>query len=279
MGVSGLISGVNGAFQLSAMPAPEPGRRFRVEIPAGSPLFAGHFPGQPILPGVAHLALVASALGTGSTPALFAEIRSLKLRKPVEPGAVLELQIGEVSPEGVVRFEMGVSQGIVRLAEMAEPEGRQGLSESASLESLQSLESLPSQPIALPHAPPALLVTGVLAASPERVVCRAEIPLDHPLVSGETAPAYLGLEAGAQAAAAWGALGALAAEGAEESPRIGYVVAIRNARFHVPGLTAGRPFRVEVRPAGSVPPLSIYEVSVETGGEELLAGTVSTYLP
>lgn len=273
MGVSGLISGVNGAFQLSAMPAPEPGRRFRVEIPAGSPLFAGHFPGQPILPGVAHLALVASALGTGSTPALFAEIRSLKLRKPVEPGAVLELQIGEVSPEGVVRFEMGVSQGIVRLAEMAEPEGRQGLqglSESASL------ESLPSRPVALPHAPPARLVTGVLAASPERVVCRAEIPLDHPLVWGETAPAYLGLEAGAQAAAAWGAL---AAEESQEGPRIGYVVAIRNARFHVPGLTAGRPFRVEVRPAGSVPPLSIYEVSVETGGEELLAGTVSTYLP
>ena len=37
--------------------------RFRVEIPAASPLFAGHFPGHPILPGIAHLAIVERALG------------------------------------------------------------------------------------------------------------------------------------------------------------------------------------------------------------------------
>lgn len=257
---------MNAAFQLSPLASPGPGLGFRVEIPAGSPLFAGHFPGQPILPGVAHLALVAHALGTGNHPALFAEIRALKLRKPVEPGAVLELQMGEISAEGVVRFDMGVSQGIVRVAGRGELPGLPGLEEPVQ----------PSQPVSLPHAPPARLVTGVLAAAPERVACRAEIPLDHPLVADGTAPAYLGLEAGAQAAAVWGAL---AAERAGEGPRIGYVVAIRNAHFHVPGLAAGRPFRVEVRPAGSAPPLSIYEVSVEMGGKEVLAGSVSTYLP
>ena len=152
-----------------------------------------------------------------------------------------------------------------------------------SLESLLSLESLEKEgtegtvrPVILPHAPPARLVTGLISASQERVVCRAEIPFDHPLVHGGTAPAYLGLEAGAQAAAAFGAL---ESGGAQEGPRIGYVVAIRNARFHVPGLAAGRPFRVEVRPAGSAPPLAVYEVRVESGGQEVLAGSVSTYLP
>lgn len=253
---------MNGAFQLS----PLPGRGFRAEMPADSPLFSGHFPGQPILPGVAHLALVAQALGSEGSPALLAEIRSLKLRQPVEPGAVLELRLGEVSPEGVVRFEMGASQGIVRLAA------------PSSLKSLPSLQPGPDEsarPVPLPHAPPARLVAGVLSASSERVVCRAEIPLDHPLVSGEAAPAYMGLEAGAQAAAAWGALAAETGEG----PRIGYVVAIRNARFQVAGLPAGRPFQVEARPAGSAPPLAVYEVRIEAGGEELLAGTVSTYLP
>ena len=35
----------------------------RIAIPEGSPFFAGHFPGHPILPGIAHLALLARALG------------------------------------------------------------------------------------------------------------------------------------------------------------------------------------------------------------------------
>jgi 3-hydroxymyristoyl/3-hydroxydecanoyl-(acyl carrier protein) dehydratase len=257
-------------FEISGPEETGRGRLFRVAVPAGSRLFEGHFPGQPILPGVAHLALVEAALGAG-----LAELRSLKLRKPVEPGAALELLLGELGEDGAVRFEIRgegpVSQGVV-VGWTAPPP-------SPTLPRADARERAPSpSPLPLPHQPPARLITAVLEASPEAVTGMAEIPLDHPLVLEGLAPAWLGLEAGAQAAAALEALGRGEAEG-EAAPRIGYVVAIREARFRSPRLPAGRPFRVEVRSGGSAPPLAIYEVRGEIAGAEAVTGMVSTYLP
>ena len=88
---------------------------FRVEIPAGSPLFEGHFPGYPILPGIAHLAMVEKALGAPLTA-----VRSLKLRRPVAPGDALELSLAPSQEDGWVRFELSrggeaVSAGAVAL--------------------------------------------------------------------------------------------------------------------------------------------------------------------
>ncbi|HVG08975.1 MAG TPA: hypothetical protein VNM67_14825 [Thermoanaerobaculia bacterium] len=218
----------------------------RITIPEGSPFFAGHFPGHPILPGIAHLALVARALGN---PPL-AEVRVLKLRKPVLPGDVLDLSLEET--DGLVRFEIrrgeeAVSNGTVRIGD-----------EEAVVVEAPLSAALPAGLI--PHALPALLV---------RTDSVAVIPEDNPFVEAGRAPAFVGLEAGAQAAAL---LEALARSSGE--PRIGYVVAIRNARFRTPWLTAGRPLPVTVKPAGSAPPLSIYEVSVG----EVVAGLVSTYI-
>jgi 3-hydroxyacyl-[acyl-carrier-protein] dehydratase len=218
----------------------------RITIPEGSPFFAGHFPGHPILPGIAHLALVAKALGN---PPL-AEVRVLKLRKPVLPGDVLDLTLKET--DGLVRFEIRrgeqtVSNGIVRI----------GGGETAVVEAPLSA-SLPEGLV--PHALPALLI---------RTSSVAVIPEDNPFVEAGRAPAFVGLEAGAQAAALLEALGLSSGE-----PRIGYVVAIRNARFRTPWLPAGRPLPVTVKPAGSAPPLSIYEVSVG----EVVTGLVSTFI-
>jgi predicted hotdog family 3-hydroxylacyl-ACP dehydratase len=98
-----------------------------------------------------------------------------------------------------------------------------------------------------------------------------EIPGDNPFVSAGRAPAFVGLEAGAQTAAVLEALNRKGAEG----PRIGYVVAIRNARFRTPWLPAGVPLLVSVKAVGSAPPLSIYEISLAGG---LVTGQVSTYI-
>lgn len=239
----------------------------RILIPESSPFFAGHFPGHPILPGIAHLALVARELG--GVP--LTEVRNLKLRRPVLPEDVLDLTL-ERGEEGLVKFELRrgeetVSGGMVRTGE-GEP-----LPAGISLISATSGPYPPPGDL-VPHAPPALLVRDMLEVTPESASAIAWIPGDSPFVRDGCAPAFAGLEAGAQTAAVLEALGR---SGEGTGPRIGYVVAIRNARFRTAWLPADRPLAVSVKLAGSAPPLSIYEVKV--GGEaELVTGLVSTYV-
>jgi predicted hotdog family 3-hydroxylacyl-ACP dehydratase len=250
-----------------------PFRRLAVELLPASPLFAGHFPGHPILPGIAQLAFVEQALG-GS----LAAVRSLRLRRLVVPGEALDLCLGASDGEGWVRFEIRhqgeqgevVSNGAVRTAPLPdlpddpEPAGAVAV-------------ALPP----LPHAPPALLVRGVLAASPEEIVCTAEVSAGHPLVRAGRFPALLGIEAGAQAAAALEALAARAAGTAGEAgraPRIGYLVGVREAAFAAATLPAGRLFQVSARLQGSAPPLAVYEIAVGAAGHERVRATISTFL-
>jgi 3-hydroxyacyl-[acyl-carrier-protein] dehydratase len=251
-----------GAFRLIA--AGEEGR-FRIEIPAASPLFAGHFPGQPILPGIAHLAIVECALRSP-----LAAVRGLRVRRPVLPGEALELSVGKPDADGWTRFEIRrqeapVAGGAVRTAV---DEDRPGDGQETETSPLPAAGELP---VLLPHAPPALLVRSLLVASSEVIACAAEIPPDHPLVVTGRAPACLGVEAAAQAAAA---LEALARREEDPGPRVGYLVGIREASFATPYLPVGRAFRVIARLAGSAPPLSIYEI--EAGGG--ITATISTFI-
>ncbi len=248
--------------------AREPARRFRVEIPASSPLFAGHFPGHPILPGIAHLAFVERAVGPLAT------VRSLKLRRPVLPGDALDLSIGIPDEDGWVRFELCrgdevVSSGVVRRGPVVDRGPEPVEVDLASSQEFPPVEAL------LPHAPPARFVRGVLTAAEEEIVCVAEIPLLHPLAEGDSAPAFAGIEAAAQAAAI---LEALNRRGDAPGPRIGYLVGAREAHFTVGSLTVGRPLRVTARLEGGVFPLSIYEIAMGEPGRELVTGMISTFI-
>jgi predicted hotdog family 3-hydroxylacyl-ACP dehydratase len=240
---------------------------FRVEIPGGSPLFLGHFPGHPILPGIAHLAVVEHALG-----APLSAVRSLKLRRPVAPEEVLELALKDSEEDGWTRFELRrknepVSGGVVRTTP---PRG-----EAPTAEPTQSAGGFPAVEDLLPHAPPARLLRGLVEAFPEEITAVAEIPPEHPLAGDGLAPAFLGIEAAAQAAAA---LEALDRRREAPGPRIGYLVGVREARFGVTALPTGRPFRVAARLQGRAFPLSIYEIAVGEPGHETVTGTISTYL-
>jgi len=245
----------------------ERGHLFRVEIPGGSPLFAGHFPGQPILPGIAQLAMAERALG-----APLAAVRALKLRRPVAPGEVLELGLKDPEEDGWSRFELrrggeAVSGGTVRT----------GLSggQAPTAEPPRPAAGFPPVEDLLPHAPPARLLLGIVEASPEGITALAEIPSGHPLAGDGLAPALLGIEAAAQAAAALEALG----RGQEApGPRIGYLVGVREARLGTVALPTGQPFRVAARLQGGAFPLSIYEIAVGEPGREVVTGTISTYL-
>lgn len=91
----------------------------RIVVPADHPAFAGHFPGQPLLPGVSLLAEVVEAILRESAPqdprALTAMgVPVVKFLHPVRPGDELHI---EWSPKGSrLGFEVrvlpaGVAQG------------------------------------------------------------------------------------------------------------------------------------------------------------------------
>jgi predicted hotdog family 3-hydroxylacyl-ACP dehydratase len=267
-------TGTGEAFRLHDAGPAERGRRIRVEIPPASPLFAGHFPGHPILPGIAHLAVAERALRDLSGGGRLSAVRAVKLRRPVAPGEALELFIGVPEEDGWYRFELrrgeeAVSGGAVRM----ESPGDAG--EDLAPSPLPKGTEFPPIDDLLPHRPPARFIRGILTASAEEIVCAAEISALHPLVESGRLPAYAGIEAGAQAAAV---LEALSRRQDAPGPRIGYLVGIRQANFAVPLLTAGRLLRVTARLQGSALPLSIYEIAVGDPGREVVTGSISTFL-
>lgn len=257
--------------------AGEGGQRFTVEIPAASALFTGHFPGRPILPGIVHLAFAQRALSEilGREVAL-ASVRSLKLRRPIVPGDLPELRTGPPGEDGLARFEVRCGGAVASQGAVEVWAGPAAVSNDDASDGDASFEetSFPPPEALLPHSPPALLLHAVAEAGDDGIVAAALIPPRHPLVEEGRFPAYLALEAAAQAAAALEALDRRGTSG----PRIGYLVGIRDARFTVPSLPAGRRLRVTARLTGGAFPLSVYAASLGDKGTEAASGTLSTFL-
>lgn len=78
-----------------------------VSVPAGSGCFDGHFEGAPILPGIAHLALVLEACATRfGIPCELTGVGDVRWRRPIRPGDELAVAItGELS-DSAVRFSI-----------------------------------------------------------------------------------------------------------------------------------------------------------------------------
>lgn len=83
-------------------------RTLPLSIPADHPAFAGHFPGQPLLPGVSLLAeVLEAALADAALAACLGpapRLGNAKFLAPVRPGARLEMRL-DSSGRGL-RFEV-----------------------------------------------------------------------------------------------------------------------------------------------------------------------------
>ncbi|MBQ4018173.1 MAG: hypothetical protein II605_02900 [Paludibacteraceae bacterium] len=69
---------------------------YTIRFDAAHPIFAGHFPGHPIVPGacLVQIAQELTARATGRSGA-FTQIRNLKFRQPVTPDQQLTVTIQE----------------------------------------------------------------------------------------------------------------------------------------------------------------------------------------
>jgi len=103
---------------MPAAPVPTP-----LDVARDHPAYEGHFPGQPILPGVVILAeaLAAIAHATGTTVESW-EVSNAKFLEPVIPGTSLALT-HERLEQGGVRFEVRSPTGVVASGSLAARRG------------------------------------------------------------------------------------------------------------------------------------------------------------
>lgn len=77
-----------------------------IEIPLETPYVSGHFPGEPILPGIAELGLVLQVLERGGAPAELAGLKGFRFRNPVRPGDLLQLELTPPGDETTATFQL-----------------------------------------------------------------------------------------------------------------------------------------------------------------------------
>ena len=128
----------------------------------------------------------------------------------------------------------------------------------------------------LPHTMPARLLTEVITFTSTSIETIARIPFDHPLVTEGDAAAILGVECGAQAAAALEALLRMSL-GSPTEARPGRLVRVREATLLAAHLPVGVPLMVSAQMEGSAPPLAVYRVRVSLAGATLVHAVISTH--
>jgi 3-hydroxymyristoyl/3-hydroxydecanoyl-(acyl carrier protein) dehydratase len=86
-----------------------------VEMTEDSPWFSGHFPGEPILPGIAQLGMVFDAISQSSDQNLkISSVSRVRFKQIVRPNDRLEIIATPMEEEsGVYSFRMMVGEELV----------------------------------------------------------------------------------------------------------------------------------------------------------------------
>jgi len=205
------------------------------------------------------------------------EIAYTRLRQIVLPGDRLELTARTVD-SGRVRIELKREGALVANGEwmlgVPEPAGEAA---PACTTATGPPPETPPLDALLPHRPPMRFIQSILVETADSLSCVAVIPSACALVSDGTASAVAGLEAAAQAAAAWEALQRQRA-GGMAAPRVGYLVALRDVVFFAGRIPAEQTLVVNVRLEAAAAPLSHYQVELRLGNNLLLRGMIATFL-
>jgi 3-hydroxyacyl-[acyl-carrier-protein] dehydratase len=106
---------------------PDGHQQFEFRFPASDPVFAGHFPGRPVVPGVFQLEMIHAAMEWSlSREVAVREISRAKFLRPILPDELVCLSLKLTStPDGInahARFSVGgqaAGEAILRCAEMA----------------------------------------------------------------------------------------------------------------------------------------------------------------
>ena len=94
------------------LPQPDGSMAFEFRFPTNDPVFAGHFPGHPILPGVFQLemARVAAELALGCKLSV-REISKAKVQRPILPEELVRVDLKLSEIDGSIRVRAGFSVG------------------------------------------------------------------------------------------------------------------------------------------------------------------------
>ncbi len=218
--------------------------------------FAGHFPGQPVLPGVLQVAGMCQASqslftlegGHGDGVPVVTSLKRVKFRTPVRPGMCLAVECvkSSVTDDGAVEYSVKTmadgqlaSSGVVTIA--MRPSDYYSLSQadlepSPLLADVAGTEWLGPQEVMahIPHRFPFMFVDRAYGlGDPTKVIGVKNVTGNGMFVnasSPEQFPGFLQIEAGAQLGCA-----AILAQPSEQG-KLGFFMSIDTAEFHAPAL-------------------------------------------
>jgi len=246
-----------------------------IAVPEAGPLFDGHFPGRPILPGIAQLALIAAAVAPGGSAEEVAGIPFTRFRGLVRPGDRLDIAVVPRGDAGV-RFEARRAEEIMANGALTfgTPQEDDGLPRAVAA---RRAAGAPPMDELIPHRPPMLFVERILGEADDGASCVGRVPAACALVHRGTAPAFVALELAAQTAAVWEALRRRREAGAAPVA-IGYLVSIRDVVLYRRTIEADAELIASVRLVAAMAELTTYAVDVSVEGGLALKGTIGTYL-
>lgn len=221
-------------------------------VSIGEDFFQGHFPGNPIMPGVLQVAAMCQLSeavlrnrGTRGVPQL-TSLKRVKFRRPVVPGDVLRIETvlsasegtafvfeaktlvrGEIASSGTLTLTLTDPAAPARAPAVVDPPLPEGLSGTAA--DVSTILSM------IPHRYPFLLVDRLALIDGSRVVGIKNITGNEASFRGLAQPCFPGflqIEAAAQAACA------RALQLPENQGKLGYFMSVDEASFKevvVPG--------------------------------------------